>query len=161
MLRITAILAFLSFSPLYAPWFSYIDIHYLNISQKIIKTLRTHNPDSIKLHLIVEKLKFIWPPKSTLGVGVIRKHSFSRPDLQEKKKINKEENIDPSKWREYRVKESILKKKFLIWSRQQKGSGTGSSQECEALQIPRISVRRTQTQSRDKNSFLKNWLSPC
>ena len=49
--------------------------------------LRTHNPDSIKLYLTVEKLKFICPPSSTLRVGVIRKHSFSRPDLQEEKKI--------------------------------------------------------------------------
>lgn len=73
------------------------------MSHLIIKTLRTHNPDSIELHLIVKKLKFICPPNSTPGVGVIRKHSFSRPDLQEKKK-----NTDCSKLNEYRVKQSTL-----------------------------------------------------
>ena len=59
---------------------------------------RTHNPDSIKLYLTVEKLKFICPPSSTFRVGIIRKHSFSRPDLQEEKKI-----INQRKLNEYRV----------------------------------------------------------
>lgn len=71
----------------------------MNISHQIFKILRTHNPDSVKLHLLVEKLKFLCPPNSTVGVGIIRKHSFSRPDLEEKKK-----NIDQSQLNEYRVK---------------------------------------------------------
>lgn len=83
--------------------------------------LRTHNPDSIKFYLIVEKLTFICPPSSTLGVGVIRKHSFSRPDLQEEKK-----NIDQRKLNECRVKQST--KKFLIQSWQQRCPGTGPFQ---------------------------------
>ena len=60
--------------------------------------LRTHNPDSIKLYLTMEKLKVICPPSSAFRVGIIRKHSFSRPDLQEEKKI-----INQRKLNEYRV----------------------------------------------------------
>lgn len=51
-------------------------------------SLKTHNPNSIKLHFIVEKLNFFFPPNSTVGTGVIRKHSCSRPDLGETKKEN-------------------------------------------------------------------------
>lgn len=69
--------------------------------------LRTHNPDSIKVYLIVEKFKFISPPSGTLGVGVIRKHSFSRPDLPEEKK-----DFDQRKLNEYRVKQRGEQRNF-------------------------------------------------
>lgn len=62
--------------------FSVYDVY---VCQLIIKVLRTHNPDPIKLHLIVKKLKFPCPPNSTVGICVIRKHSSSRPHLWKNK----------------------------------------------------------------------------
>lgn len=73
--------------------------------------------------MIVEKLKFICPPTSTPGVGVIRKHSFSRPDLQEKKK-----STDEGKLNEYIVYIRVLCKKISNITVGREVPGTGPFQ---------------------------------
>lgn len=66
------------------------EIDTVNVSMG--QSVQTHNPNAIKLHILVEKLKFSCPPNSTLGIGVIRKDSCSRPDLWETKKRENTDN---------------------------------------------------------------------